>query len=881
MRRDVKRPMMRWGGPAVLTTILVSVVIPVQQFLHRVSGGHGEEHLAPLAHALRDGAALWPGLLLGLLVATRICTAILGPTTLREQIRATTTFVPVMSLAVGVTIGLGVPLHAWLFEGAGALREDTLSEWLSQMRSNGALAAAIALPTTLLLSLGARALHRLRLPALPTLVLHRRVLVVSGVAAGVAIATISLASLTDTATADLPGAPCPAGAPMKTFAISAIDVDITLNRFGDHDPEGRMYVLRDRIGDVRAAEASKQVSIGLEDDAIQPLVVRANMGDCIEVDYRNDADEPYGFHVDGLTYVADQPTELADGDPQVVPPGESRSYRFYVPDDASMEGAHYVRPGLARRGAVSHGLFGAIVVEPKGATYDNPRTGAPQLSGWDAIIDVPGRPDFREFTRLYHEIGNEEFEVLDRGGLALPEVDPITETYRPGTRAINYRSEPFMNRLEVNEHQKSLAYNSYTFGDPPTPIMRSYLGEPTKIRLLHAGSEMFHVFHLHGGGIRWRANPLSDPDWDYGDTGLDKHPQAQSQSNRTDSQSMGPGEAYNLEIEGGAGGVQQTVGDLLEHCHIAEHYNSGMWSFWRVYNTRQPDLAPLPDRTAPPASVDSTQLLGKTMPDGTVLTAANIDTWISGMLPPRGTPSNDQDATVWDWRLDRSNPARPLALGETEETDDWPNLGDGTHPGGVPGDEFVGSRPTLRFHPTDGRPAFPLLRTNIGQRAPFSPRHSGTPFLGSRVNAPKVGSVDPYAKRPDGLCPANSPLKRFDITAIATPARITRAGKTDPTAMVFARNQDKAAILAGSKAVEPLAIRSNVGDCVAVDFTTEIGDATVFGGFAKSNIHIHHLQFDIQGSDGASAGYVFDQSVRPYRIAACGSRSRPRLARRR
>ena len=38
-----------------------------------------------------------------------------------------------------------------------------------------------------------------------------------------------------------PGSPCPVAAPVKTFDVSAIDVDIPLNRFGDHDPSGQMY----------------------------------------------------------------------------------------------------------------------------------------------------------------------------------------------------------------------------------------------------------------------------------------------------------------------------------------------------------------------------------------------------------------------------------------------------------------------------------------------------------------------------------------------------------------------------------------------------------------------------------------------------------------
>ena len=125
------------------------------------------------------------------------------------------------------------------------------------------------------------------------------------------------------------------------------------------------------------------------------------------------------------------------------------------------------------------------------------------------------------------------------------------------------------------------------FGDPATPMQRSYLGEPTKTRLVHAGSEIFHVFHLHGGGTRWRRNPFAD-DRDEFEQGLKKQPTLNALSVRLDSQSVAPSETFTLEHECGAGGCQQTAGDYLWHCHIGSHYVAGMWSFWRVYDTLQP-----------------------------------------------------------------------------------------------------------------------------------------------------------------------------------------------------------------------------------------------------------------------------------------------------
>ena len=675
-----------------------------------------------------------------------------------------------------------------------------------------------------------------------------------------------------TATADAgAGAPCPTGAPVKTFSVQALDVKIPLNRFGDNDPAGKMYALAEQVAAVRAQEATQKVSIGLRDDAIQPLVIRANLGDCVEIDFNNEASGgEYGMHIDGLAYTAASSGDAVGMNaPSAVSRGGRRTYRYYVPKDPELEGTHYIRPGPGNRAAVAHGLFGALSVEPEGSVYLHPDDQRPIRSGWEAIIKRGDtRKAFREYVKVYHEVGDEDDDIFAADGRKLPVVDPTTDSYRPGSRAINYRSEPFMNRLERAE-KKSLSYNSYTFGDPATPIMRAYSADPSKVRIIHAGSEMFHVYHLHGGGIRWPQNPYADKSFDYAKTGLNKAPEAQL-SSRMDSQSFGPGESYSLEIEGGAGGVQRSIGDLLEHCHIAEHYVSGMWSMWRVFNTRQPDLAPLPDRDAPAAPVDSAGLIGKTMADGTVITKDNLEEWLDELIPPRGKPKHDDDGSVWDWTMDKSDPSRPVALGEPEETSSWPNLPRVVpgHPSALPGDTFIGNRPRILFNPEDGRPSYPLLRTNLGQRAPQTPNgHTGTPFLGDTADKASTRSKpNPWASREDGLCPSGSALRRFNVTSIQLPIQVTKKGQKDPTGKIFVLNKDKAAVRAGDKPAEPLAVRANIGDCVGLTLTTEFEPESPGAVMPQSNLHIHHVQFDPQGSDGASAGMVFDQSVRPYRL---------------
>ena len=74
---------------------------------------------------------------------------------------------------------------------------------------------------------------------------------------GLALVGLATVALGGSAAAGALGA-CPAGAPLRHFDVQAIDVKITLNRFGDNDPFGKMYVLSNRVSDVRAQEASRQ-----------------------------------------------------------------------------------------------------------------------------------------------------------------------------------------------------------------------------------------------------------------------------------------------------------------------------------------------------------------------------------------------------------------------------------------------------------------------------------------------------------------------------------------------------------------------------------------------------------------------------------------------
>ncbi|MDY7094686.1 MAG: multicopper oxidase domain-containing protein [Acidobacteriota bacterium] len=703
---------------------------------------------------------------------------------------------------------------------------------------------------------------------------------------------------------------CTDGGEVKEYNVSAIDVTMTLNRWGDHVLGTHMYALDANIPAIREFEAAldadralaegagvTRVSFGLRKDPIQPLVLRANLGECLRIHFTNALSDgkPASMHLLGLPHtVANAGSAVGNNPDTFADPGETVTYEIPIPRDPGAERAYYFHDHGAGRERQSMGLFGAVVAEPRGATYLDVETGEPldtiTGSNWEAIIIDPNldqRVDgksFREFVIFYHEIGNEAFtDIRDRDGKKVPLVDEVAGVYRPAARALNYRSEPFRRRVEMDQdvngdeagHGKSLGYASYPFGDPPTPIPRSYVGEGVKTRLLHGGSEVFHVHHLHGGADRWRRNPNSDPNNDFW-KGLVKVPDPKVASIHLDSQSIGPGTSYNLEHECGAGGCQQAVGDFLFHCHIGHHYIAGMWSFWRVLDTLQtaesnayghplavvPELfqsqSPLQQTTPPEEAVSAGDLLGLEVDHGRILstgptteTEKNLQEWVEEMLPPAGVPLDSGDATVWNWAMTGSG-ADLKVWGEPEETTAFAGYTSPT----------PGQRPEVLFNPKNGRYTWPLFRPHAARRPPFTAQHTGAPWLGQTMNESRL----------DGLCPSGgaggvdvgpSAVQRYyPMSAILLPIQVT-PDRQDPNGQIYVLNEDEAAVRRGTKPAEPLTIRSNVGDCVELVLTNKIPDGPTNKGFSKVNLHTHFVQFDPQASDGVITGFSYEQSVRP------------------
>lgn len=410
----------------------------------------------------------------------------------------------------------------------------------------------------------------------------KKVLLFAGIIFLAVLMVLSAVMQTSPAQAVVPGSP---DAACRTFDIVAIQLRIVVNDAGEHDPNGMLYVLKEEENDIRNQVALSPYT-PVED--VQPLVIRANAGECIEFNFENKLNFPASIHIQGFrydvsnsdgTFVGNNPSSLAE-------PGEIITYRWYAEREGVFLFNDMGNPVSDESGSNLRGLWGALIVEAPGSTWTHPETGEELKSGPYADVHNPLYPSFREYTLIFHD----ETPIKARDGS--PPIDPM-HGHEGDTAVINYRAEPMRIRHgHPGVQGEEAMMSSWVHGDPATPVLRAYVGDPAKIRLVHAGVKETHVFHLHV--YQWRLNP-KDPN-----------------STLIDSISIGPQETYTIEPLYGAGSLQGTPGDAIFHCHLYPHFVDGMWGLWRTHDVLEDGsrfysdgspvkaLQPLPDREPPP-----------------------------------------------------------------------------------------------------------------------------------------------------------------------------------------------------------------------------------------------------------------------------------------
>lgn len=409
--------------------------------------------------------------------------------------------------------------------------------------------------------------------------------------------------------------------PVRAYEVVALAVPIAYNRYGDHDRSGVLYTLAEHAAELREVAANwpdpfpdytKNPELVPKPHRLaRPLVLRARKGELLRVRLSNELPRPAGITMQGVRYDARRMDGLAAGrNPDTsTPPGGSRVYQWLCEEEGVF---HFGDMADARgEGTQSHGLVGALVVEPEGASWTDPETGEPLAAGLAADVHLPER-SFREFVIVMMEYPDNDNPAQPGGHehhLAADGIDPVAELRPPGNPMlpVNLRIEPlgwrqyrYRKMIESGELDpvrdaqtgEELHHSSWVFGDPDTSVFRAYAGDDTVIRLLHGGMRDTHVFHTHLH--QWHVDP-EDED-----------------SPIVDSVSISPQQGMTLKLIGGAGSAQRAAGDAVWHCHLYPHFHLGMWGILRSFDTRQcgtgsyPDgtpiaaLEPLPHRQSPP-----------------------------------------------------------------------------------------------------------------------------------------------------------------------------------------------------------------------------------------------------------------------------------------
>lgn len=168
----------------------------------------------------------------------------------------------------------------------------------------------------------------------------------------------------------------PSQTKIRYFCIEAIQIPIVYNKYGDHDPNGLLYVLEEdaeRVKECAIRNFKKEIPQPCEE--VKPLVLRVNLGDEVHVRFRHSLNRALSIHVQGLS----TDVQTSDGaDVGFNLNSTTRNEICYV-WRAEREGVFlFSDMGDTRSseaGTNIHGLFGAIIVEAPESIWLDPVTG--------------------------------------------------------------------------------------------------------------------------------------------------------------------------------------------------------------------------------------------------------------------------------------------------------------------------------------------------------------------------------------------------------------------------------------------------------------------------------------------------------------------------
>ncbi|MFQ5588146.1 MAG: copper oxidase, partial [Nitrospiria bacterium] len=415
---------------------------------------------------------------------------------------------------------------------------------------------------------------------------------------------------------------CPKKAPIRKFKITAVSASTalpngTLVYNSDatykgilHDPTALLYVRTEDL------DVNGKLKPGVP---VEPLILRANAGDCIKVKLNNglpaslvkkngfstlpmivnhfnanqlNPSKRVGLHAQLVAYDVNRSdgNDIGLNRNQTVGRGKQRKYTWYAGDvKVNKLGKRRAIPiefgaiGLSSSDPIKHtgkGLVGALIIEPKGATWveDADTRAAATVTKAPTAPGVPGET-FREFVLIYQD----DLNLRYGNGRAVRNLAESQDPKDSGQRAFNYRAEPIWKRIghppQMPLHltrefdYSNVLSNSHVGGrDPLTPVFTAKVGSEVRFRVVQPGGHSrAHVFQVHGH--LWPEEPYK------------KGSKVLAFNNRSEWKSsqigIGPSSHHDFLIKK-AGGKFGITGDYLYRDMPSFQFDHGLWGIMRV-----------------------------------------------------------------------------------------------------------------------------------------------------------------------------------------------------------------------------------------------------------------------------------------------------------
>ncbi|HEX7155096.1 MAG TPA: hypothetical protein VF618_26735 [Thermoanaerobaculia bacterium] len=448
------------------------------------------------------------------------------------------------------------------------------------------------------------------------------------------------------------------------------------------------------------------------------------------------------------------------------------------------------------------------------------------------------------------------------------------------------------------------------YPDDPSNVYHSYLSDHVKFQILHAGTNITHVHHLHAQ--QWLHSPNNE----------DGH--------YRDSQLISPGAAYTLDhVFNGSGNLNKTVGDSIFHCHFYPHFAQGMWSLWRVHDvfesgtrvhddgkvatgwnralpdgeiaagTPTPALVPLPTIAMAPVPARVQLLPVTAQENGNPITVGyhaqvhpddqNLNPgfpfFVPGVAgqraphPPmdfaweedaQGNPARDPDGKIryLDGGLPRSVALYDPDPYQQQTRWDFTKINNTITAIELPQEGTVVEKTAMAAHAIRNHPSF----TPEGAPRPFvmngRPPVPGAPYADPGVNAAGDGTCA-ETKPPTILDPGrNQPcLVRYKAADIEIDAVINKKGWHYPQTRLLTLWGDVNATVDNKRMPQPFFFRANSRQVIEFWHTNLIGNYYELDDFqvrTPTDIigqHIHLVKFDVTSSDGGGNGYNYEDGT--------------------